>query len=71
MVELSRETLSATVISLTLAAYVAVGLIFSRRVKSGEDFLIAGGKLSYIPLFGTYLATYFSAVSMLGWPGDM
>ena len=71
MVELSREALSAIVISSTLAAYVIIGLVFSRRVKSGEDFLIAGGKLSYIPLFGTYLATYFSAVSMLGWPGDM
>jgi Na+/proline symporter len=71
VVELGREAISAIVISSTLVAYVIVGLIASRRVKSGEDFLIAGGKLSYVPLFGTYLATYFSALSMLGWPGDM
>lgn len=71
MVELSRESLSAIVICSTLAAYVVIGLIGSRRVKSGEDFLIAGGKLGYIPLFGTYLATYFSALSLLGWPADM
>ena len=71
MVELSRETISAIIISSTLAAYVFVGLIASRRVKSGEDFLIAGGRLGYIPLFGTYLATYISALSMLGWPADI
>lgn len=71
MTELSRELLSTIVIGSTLAAYVIVGLIASRRVKSGEDFLIAGGKLGYLPLFGTYLATYMSALSMLGWPADI
>lgn len=59
------------IIVLTLIAYTLVGIYASRAVKSAEDFLIAGMRLTSLPLFGTYLATYFSGVSMMGFPGDM
>lgn len=59
------------IIVVTLVAYVAIGAYTSRAVKNPEDFLIAGMKLAALPLFGTYLATYFSGVSMMGFPGDM
>jgi len=63
--------LPLTIIVGTLAAYIAVGAISARRVRSIEDYFIAGMKLSVIPLTGTYLATYFSGVSMMGYPGDL
>lgn len=63
--------MAAAVIILTLVAYVAVGLWSSRNVKTSDGFLIAGGSLGVIPLVGTYMATFLSAVSVLGTPSGM
>ncbi len=63
--------LAAAIIITTLIAYVIIGIIASRRVRSAEDYFIAGMKLGIVPLAGTYLATYFSGVSMMGYPGNI
>lgn len=59
------------IITVALVLYLAVGLWSAKKVKSAGDFLIAGGSLSLLPLTGTYLATYFSGVSMLGFPASL
>ncbi len=65
------NVLAAGIIIATLVAYIIIGLIASRRVRSAEDYFIAGMKLGIVPLTGTYLATYFSGVSMMGYPGNI
>jgi Na+/proline symporter len=65
------EILVLTATLVTLIAYLAVGFYFARRVRKVEEFYIAGMSLPTLPLFGTYLATYFSGVSMMGYPGDL
>lgn len=57
------------VIIIYLLAMLAIGVISSRAVKDEKDYLIGGFKLGIIPMTGTYLATYFSALSLLGGVG--
>lgn len=54
------------IIVATLLAYVAIGLWSARTVKSSDSFLIASGQLGWLPLTGTYVATYTSSVTVLG-----
>ena len=63
--------LATAIIVSTLIAYIIIGIVASRRVRSAEDYFIAGMKLGVVPLVGTYLATYFSGVSMMGYPGNI
>lgn len=55
----------------TILAYIIVGLVYAKRVKTPEDFFTAGGKLGIWPLVGTYVATYLSAVTVMGIPSGI
>lgn len=63
--------LPAIIILGTLLAYIAIGLWAARRVKSANGFLIASGKLGILPITGTYVATFTSAVTVLGGPAGI
>lgn len=41
------------------------------KTKNLRDFYIANGSLGLIPLVGTFIATWFSAASMLGFTGNV
>jgi len=65
------ELLPLTIMIGLLILYVLIGAYYGRKVKEANEFYIAGRSLAFLPLFGTYLATYFSGVSMMGYPGDL
>ncbi|MCU0979722.1 MAG: hypothetical protein MUF25_11220 [Pirellulaceae bacterium] len=60
---------------LVLAAYgslmLGVGLFFSRRNKTAEDYLLGGRRMSPIALGLSLFATLVSTLSYLGNPGEM
>lgn len=49
-----------------LSALTAVGLWHARRVKTGEDFALAGRRLPVGVLFGTLVATWIGTGSLFG-----
>ena len=49
-----------------LLALTAVGLWHSRRVKTGEDFALAGRRLPTVVVFGTLVATWIGTGSLFG-----
>ncbi len=57
------------IILLYLAGMLGIGLWASRKVKSTEDYLMGGFNFGILPMTGTYLATFFSALSLLGGVG--
>jgi len=63
-------TLESGIMFGTLFIYIAVGIWVSRRVKSSQDFLIASRSLGSLVLTGTFIATYYSAITMLGYPAN-
>lgn len=56
-------------ILLYLFALVAVGVVFSRRVRTGEDFMVAGRSLGVPVLVGTLLATWIGSGSIIASAG--
>lgn len=60
-----------SIIILTLLGYIGIGLWSAKKVNTSEGFLVAGGKLGLLPLTGTYVATFMSAVSVLGAPAGI
>lgn len=54
------------VIIVYLAAMLAIGFWASTKCKSDEDFLMGGFGFGVLPMTGTYMATFFSALSLLG-----
>ena len=52
-----------------LLALVAVGYFKSRRVETGEDFMVAGRSLPWWVLVGTLLATWMGSGSLFGGAG--
>ena len=58
--------MTLAVIIIYLVCMLGIGLYFSTKVKTNEDYLIGGFKLGILPMTGTYLATFFSALSLLG-----
>lgn len=67
--------MSSEVIIYTIIAYFVVygviGLLAARRVKTLEDYAVAGHKMGLIALTGTYFATFISALSFLGGIGGI
>lgn len=61
--------MTLAVIIIYLVAVLLIGLFVSRKVKTNEDYLIGGFRLGILPMTGTYLATFFSALSLLGGVG--
>lgn len=57
------------VIVIYLLVMLAIGAYASKKVQTDEDYLMGGFKLGIIPMTGTYLATFFSALSLLGGVG--
>jgi SSS family solute:Na+ symporter/sodium/proline symporter len=58
-----------TAILVYLAALVALGLYHSRRLKTGDDFLVAGRTLPARVLVFTLLATWIGSGSLFGGAG--
>lgn len=58
-----------TVIIIYLVGMLAIGFWASKKVKSDEDYLMGGFNFGKLPMTGTYMATYFSALSFLGGVG--
>ena len=57
------------VIIVYMLCMLGIGLWCSRRITSDEDYLMGGFKFGKLPMTGTYLATFFSALSFLGGVG--
>lgn len=53
----------------TIAAYLSIGYVASRRSKHLDDYYIAGRQAGPIFVMGTFAATWVSAVGILGYPG--
>jgi solute:Na+ symporter, SSS family len=57
-------------LGLSLGAYVVamvvLGVVASRRIKQDEDYLVAGRRLPLWLAWGTLLATWFGAATVLG-----
>lgn len=57
------------VIIIYLAVIVGIGVYASRFMKAPEDFLVGGFNIGAVAATGTYLGTFFSALSLLGGVG--
>ena len=57
------------VIIIYLVAMLLIGFYASSKVKDDKDYLMGGFNFGIIPMTGTYLATFFSALSLLGGVG--
>ncbi len=57
------------IIIIYLLAMLGIGIWASRKVKDDADYLMGGFSFGIIPMTGTYLATFFSALSLLGGVG--
>lgn len=55
-------------VALYLAASIAVGLYFSRRVKHTTDYAVAGRALPLSIIIGTTFATWFGSETVIGIP---
>ena len=55
-----------TVIVIYLIAMLLIGVWASKQIKDDQDYLIGGFRMGILPMTGTYLATFFSALSLLG-----
>jgi SSS family solute:Na+ symporter/sodium/proline symporter len=52
-----------------LSGLIVVGIILSRRVRTGADFMVAGRKLSLPVLVGTLVATWIGSGTMIASAG--
>ena len=64
-----------TPLLLAILAYVAVqlaiGFVIARRIKSEDDYLVAGRRMGPLLAGGTIFATWFGAETCLGSAGDV
>ena len=58
-----------TVIVIYLVGMLLIGVWASKQIKDDQDYLIGGFRMGILPMTGTYLATFFSALSLLGGVG--
>ena len=63
------DALDAAVIALYFVGALGVGYWSSRRIKSADDFSVAGGHLRFPVLLGTLIATAVGASSTMGKAG--
>ena len=62
------STLDALMVSLYLAAVIAMAVWIARRQRSGTDYFLAGRAMTGAPLAMSLLANQLSAVSLIGAP---
>lgn len=60
-----------TVIAVYALGMLAIGVYFSWRTKSTEDYLLGGRNMNPLGLGLSLFATMLSAISYLGFPGEM
>lgn len=68
MVELapSARTLLGVVLGLYLVLLMILSIIATKKVQNEEDYLVAGRRLPLFLAWGTLIATWFGAASMMG-----
>ena len=64
-------TIDATIVTLYLAATVAVGWWYGRSNRSRDDFLLGGRKMSAWPVGLSLMVSWFSAISYMAVPGEI
>lgn len=67
------EVLDYAVIGLMLSVSAVVGIFFrftGGRQKTTQEFLMAGKTMSIVPVAFSLMATYMSAISLLGEPAE-
>ncbi|CAG2198860.1 SLC5A6 [Mytilus edulis] len=70
----SFTTVDYVLFALTLAVSASIGFYYAwadRRKKNIKEFLMAGGNMSPIPVALSLLASFMSAITLLGTPGEM
>lgn len=63
------ETIDLSIIALYFVGSLGVGYWASRRIKSADDFAVAGGHLKFPVLLGTLIATAIGASATMGRAG--
>jgi len=63
--------LDLTVIVAYLASLSLLGLYFSRRQVSREEYLLGGRRIHWLPAAGSVVATLLSTLTFLSVPGEM
>ena len=64
-------TLDVVVIVLYMALISIIGIYFSRRQTSREEYLLGGRSMHWMLLGGSMMATLLSTISFLSVPGEM
>ena len=64
-------TLDVVVIVLYMALSSIIGIYFSRRQTSREEYLLGGRSMHWMLLGGSMMATLLSTISFLSVPGEM
>lgn len=70
----SFTPLDYVLFSATLVISTAIGVFYAikdRNRHSTKDFLLAGGKMNFIPVAMSLLASFMSAITLLGTPAEM
>lgn len=68
------QTLDYVLFGLTLGVSACIGFYYAwadRRKNNIKEFLLAGGNMSSIPVALSLLASFMSAITLLGTPGEM
>lgn len=68
------QTVDYVLFGLTLAVSASIGFYYAwvdRRKQNTKDFLMAGGNMNSIPVALSLLASFMSAITLLGTPGEM
>ena len=71
MTQTSLHPLNIAVFAVYLAGMVAMGLFFSRRNKSSDDYFRGGGKLPWWAVSLSLYATMFSSITFLSVPAKV
>ena len=71
MTQASMHPLNIAVFAVYLALMVAMGLFFSRRNKSSDDYFRGGGKLPWWAVSLSLYATMFSSITFLSVPAKV
>ena len=71
MTQTSLHPLNIAVFAVYLALMVAMGLFFSRRNKSSDDYFRGGGKLPWWAVSLSLYATMFSSITFLSVPAKV
>ena len=60
------QILLAVVLGLYLVGLLALSLVARKKIETEEDYLVAGRRLPLYLAFGTLIATWFGAATMIG-----